>query len=285
MGGDVPMLDGTPPEDDDSVEDEDQVDSLAEAIDSTNEAFFPIKAPARPLSWTDPSPLDEHGDVYASSLEGLWLGTYGGHGLEFVNLSTGFVEMPAEDEDGAAGEEGYDSSDSEGMDRRVQYRRVITATKVTGDPNVPSGQVRQLGLLSTLRSGLTLAPLPDLLGRHPPPLGAPLPPPHHNSPLHLPHNLPGNLGARPALNSVPVPQQRRRPGLVRRDRPRVRAHRPDGVREPELDGRAGTVLEARGARVARGPGRRGGGREGGAHGRVDRGDSPPMGRPPEGGRL
>ncbi|GAA5834279.1 hypothetical protein JCM9279_004266 [Rhodotorula babjevae] len=111
--------------------------SLADIVDSASESFFPIKAPARPLSWDDPSPIDEHGDVLASSLEGLWLGTYGGHGLEFVNLTTGFVEMPVEDERG--GEEGgYGSSDSEGEDRRVQYRRVVTATKVTGDPNVPS---------------------------------------------------------------------------------------------------------------------------------------------------
>ena len=149
---DEPMLDGAraaragPDESDDS---DVERASLADIVDSTSESFFPIKAPARPLSWDDPSPVDEHGDVLASSLEGLWLGTYGGHGLEFVNLTTGFVEMPVEDEHGEEG--GYGSSDSEGEDRRVQYRRVVTATKVTGDPNVPSGQVRLSSSLRTRR--------------------------------------------------------------------------------------------------------------------------------------
>ncbi|BGP44725.1 hypothetical protein JCM10450v2_000539 [Rhodotorula kratochvilovae] len=144
IGNDMPMPDGsaTPNGDDDG---EDAADSLANAVDAAGESFFPLKAPARPLCWADTSPVDEHGEVYASSLEGLWLGTYGGHGLEFVHLSTGFVELPAGE--GDVTEEEYDSSDSEGMDRRSVYRRVVTATKVTGDPNVPSGQTSWLAIL------------------------------------------------------------------------------------------------------------------------------------------
>ncbi|GAA5918241.1 hypothetical protein JCM8208_007645, partial [Rhodotorula glutinis] len=143
---DEPMLDATRAAagSDDGDDSDVERASLADMVDSASESFFPIKAPARPLSWDDPSPVDEHGEVLASSLEGLWLGTYGGHGLEFVNLTTGFVEMPVEDEEERGG---YDSSDSEGEDRRVQYRRVITATKVTGDPNVPSGQTSWVAIL------------------------------------------------------------------------------------------------------------------------------------------
>ncbi|GAA5926497.1 hypothetical protein JCM3775_001034 [Rhodotorula graminis] len=147
---DEPMLDGTRAAagSDDSDDSDAERASLADLVDSASESFFPIKAPARPLSWDDPSPVDEHGDVLASSLEGLWLGTYGGHGLEFVHLTTGFVEMPVDEDEGRAEERrGYDSSDSEGEDRRVQYRRVVTATKVTGDPNVPSGQTSWVAIL------------------------------------------------------------------------------------------------------------------------------------------
>ncbi|GAA6047156.1 hypothetical protein JCM3770_006927 [Rhodotorula araucariae] len=144
VGNEVPLPDDSGPHGADGV-DGVAADALADAVDAAGEAFFPLKAPARPLSWDDSSPVDEHGEVYASSLEGLWLGTYGGHGLEFVHLSTGFVELPADE--GDVTEEEYDSSDSEGMGRRSIYRRVVTATKVTGDPNVPSGQTSWLAIL------------------------------------------------------------------------------------------------------------------------------------------
>ncbi|GAA5857024.1 hypothetical protein JCM8547_007922 [Rhodosporidiobolus lusitaniae] len=103
--------------------------ALADAIDSSSEAFFPIKPPARPLSFTSPFSINEHGEILASSLKGLWVGSYGGHGLEFVYLTTGFAEVP---------------SDSSGTAR---LHRLVTATKVTGDTNVPSGQTSWVALL------------------------------------------------------------------------------------------------------------------------------------------
>lgn len=117
-----------------------------EVVDTaTAEGFFPIKPPAEPLSWTNSqdrdhsAATDEHGHLLAHSLEGYWIGPYSSHGLEILNLTTGLAEFPANATDGSSSDE--DSSDSEDG-RRVTYRRVITATKVTGDPNVPSGQVR-----------------------------------------------------------------------------------------------------------------------------------------------
>lgn len=122
-----------------------------EVVDSaTAEGFFPIKSPAEPLSWTNSqdrnrdhtAATDEHGHLLAHSLEGYWIGPYSSHGLEILNLTTGLAEFPAT----AADDSSSDSSDDDSSDsedgRRVTYRRVITATKVTGDPNVPSGQVR-----------------------------------------------------------------------------------------------------------------------------------------------
>lgn len=121
-----------------------------EVVDSTPaEGFFPIKPPAGPLSWTTnhdrnrdhTTATDEHGHLLAHSLEGYWIGPYSSHGLEILNLTTGLAEFPANATDGSSSSDDDDSSDSEDG-RRVTYRRVITATKVTGDPNVPSGQVR-----------------------------------------------------------------------------------------------------------------------------------------------
>ncbi|GAA5972315.1 hypothetical protein JCM11641_002404 [Rhodosporidiobolus odoratus] len=139
--------------------------SLADAVDSSAEAFFPIKPPARPLSYADYSPLDEHGDIKAISLEGLWVGTYGAHGLEFVYLTVGFAEFPVGDEEreransavGPSQSTSFTSSTSPSQPR-TRLQRLVTATKVTGDPNVPSGQTSWIALLpssSTSLSGLS----------------------------------------------------------------------------------------------------------------------------------
>ena len=129
-----------------------------EVVDSAPlaEGFFPIKPPAEPLSWTTnrdrnrdrdhTAATDEHGHLLAHSLEGYWIGPYSSHGLEILNLTTGLAEFPANATDGSSSDDNDDDDDDDSSDsedgRRVTYRRVITATKVTGDPNVPSGQVR-----------------------------------------------------------------------------------------------------------------------------------------------
>lgn len=115
-------------------------EQLADRVDSAAEGFFPVKSPAQPLRWgleDHATATDAHGQLLAHSLEGYWVGSYSSHGLEILNVTTGLAEFPR---NGSAGEGDSSSSDSE--DEDVTYRRVVTATKVTGDPNVPSGQVR-----------------------------------------------------------------------------------------------------------------------------------------------
>lgn len=160
-GGFVLRVPGSPPEaassppadstnNDDNEGPSPELLADSEVVDSTPaEGFFPIKPPAGPLSWTTnhdrnwdhTAATDEHGHLLAHSLEGHWIGPYSSHGLEILNLTTGLAEFPANATDGSSSSDDDDSSDSEDG-RRVTYRRVITATKVTGDPNVPSGQVR-----------------------------------------------------------------------------------------------------------------------------------------------
>lgn len=63
------------------------------------------------------------------------VGTYSAHGLEFIYITVGIAEFPRQED--------ADSSDSENEYAAApSYHYVIQATKVTGDANVPSGQVR-----------------------------------------------------------------------------------------------------------------------------------------------
>ncbi|GAA6004292.1 hypothetical protein JCM10207_000654 [Rhodosporidiobolus poonsookiae] len=127
-------------------------DHLADAIDSSSEAFFPIHAPARPLSFSSPGATDEHGEIRASSLAGLWVGTYGPHGVEVVHLSVGFAEVPASLSPLEPGSPLSTSAAEDPLLRaasrpRTSYRRIVTATKVTGDANVPAGQTTWVAVL------------------------------------------------------------------------------------------------------------------------------------------
>ncbi|GAA6036618.1 hypothetical protein JCM8097_001254 [Rhodosporidiobolus ruineniae] len=144
--------------------------ALADAINHSEEAFFPIRPPARPLSFDDESKLDEHGDIRASSIEGMWVGTYGAHGLEFLHLSLGFAEVPVLPSGGEGGERlGSLNADESAptRTRTTSFRRVVTATKVTGDANVPSGQTTWLAVLppssslSSLDAASPSSPLSD----------------------------------------------------------------------------------------------------------------------------
>ncbi|BGP21618.1 hypothetical protein JCM10295v2_000493 [Rhodotorula toruloides] len=157
-GGFVLRLPGSPPQPlspplpsaDDASASASTDDQLADAVDASSEAFFPIKAPAKRLSWLDDSHADEHGELPAGSLEGLWVGTYSAHGLEFVYLTVGIAEFPRR------GSEDSDSEDADGGG--PSYHQVIQATKVTGDANVPSGQPSWIALLPATSSDIGLSP-------------------------------------------------------------------------------------------------------------------------------
>ncbi|GAA5885820.1 hypothetical protein JCM3774_002113, partial [Rhodotorula dairenensis] len=161
-------------------------DLIADPVDSAAEGFFPIKPPARPLSWDVPdltTATDEHGVLLAHSLEGYWIGPYSSHGLEVLNLTTGLAEFPSSaassssasrrrssrrtwapsssESDDQNDESSGSSSSSDSEDDGVTYRRVITATKVTGDPNVPSGQTSWIAILPAAPMSTHLANLAD----------------------------------------------------------------------------------------------------------------------------
>ncbi|GAA5826917.1 hypothetical protein JCM11251_002160 [Rhodosporidiobolus azoricus] len=126
--------------------------ALADAIDSSTESFFPIRAPAKSSTWDSPRALCEGGGIMASSIEGLWVGTYGAHGLEFVDIRIGFAEVPVSLTTAARGQTwaGLPSAinDIRAASRpRTRLQRLVTATKVTGDANVPSGQTSFMALL------------------------------------------------------------------------------------------------------------------------------------------
>lgn len=99
----------------------------------TGEEFYPIKSPSRPLTFDDNPAITPEGDITASSLEGLWVGSYGPHGLEFGWLSVKLHEESVSPEDGSR-----------------SYERVIDFVKATGDSNVPSGQVSWSAMLPSL---------------------------------------------------------------------------------------------------------------------------------------
>ncbi|KAJ8296951.1 hypothetical protein OF846_000215 [Rhodotorula toruloides] len=156
-GGFVLRLPGSPPQPvspplpsaDDAGASASTDDQLADAVDASSEAFFPVKAPARPLRWIDESHADEHGDIPARSLEGLWVGTYSAHGLEFIYITVGIAEFPRQED--------ADSSDSENEYAAApSYHYVIQATKVTGDANVPSGQPSWIAILPPTSADILL---------------------------------------------------------------------------------------------------------------------------------
>lgn len=151
----------------------------------TGEEFYPIKPPSRPLSFDNPPPPLVDGEVSAASLEGLWVGTYGGHGLEFGYLSVKLTLMESS------------------VEGQATWSRVVDFVKVTGDSNVPSGQVSWPSLLS-LSSLLTHASPPDILDSGPPPT-----PP-------LPLLFPTHLSRAPPLHPLlhPPPLVHLRPRLL-----------------------------------------------------------------------
>lgn len=81
----------------------------------------------RPL--TIPRPLTNSSDHPLARLNGLWVGSYGGHGLELLHLKycTDFSYSMV-DEDG-----------TEALSETAPH--ALVARKISGDPNVPHGQI------------------------------------------------------------------------------------------------------------------------------------------------
>lgn len=96
-------------------------DETEEVLRTEREDFYPIKKPTCLSGLLRASLVDGAGDVRADSLDGVWVGTYGPHGLEL-----GYVSVCYEDGPGA---------DSSNRTRLLQF------VKITGDQNVPSGEL------------------------------------------------------------------------------------------------------------------------------------------------
>ncbi|SCV68739.1 BQ2448_860 [Microbotryum intermedium] len=99
-----------------------------EIVRTDREEFYPIRAPPNKIKYGDtiPATVGPDGEILASSLEGLWIGTYGPHGLKFGFITVRLVAsdvMPSVHPDATV------------YDRHLEFR------KVTGDANVPSGQL------------------------------------------------------------------------------------------------------------------------------------------------
>ncbi|KAI5480005.1 metal homeostatis protein bsd2 [Pseudohyphozyma bogoriensis] len=94
-----------------------------ETVRTDQEEFFPIHPPSIPLGFDSPKVTNDEGDVLAQSLLGIWVGTFGSHGLEFGQLS--IQDVPSVD--GPLG--------------RLAGSRRLQFIKLTGDINVPSGSV------------------------------------------------------------------------------------------------------------------------------------------------
>lgn len=90
----------------------------------SREIFFPINRPNKPFSSLDLLNVDNlSGEILAESLTGLWTGTYGPHGAELSYVSVQHFITTDQD------------------DGRAVYGRSLNCVKVTGDDNVPAGEV------------------------------------------------------------------------------------------------------------------------------------------------
>ena len=95
-----------------------------EVVRTEREDLFALQAPAGPVAFDEPATTDASGEVLAAHLEGLWVGTYGPHGLEFGHLN---VRMERTGDLGPGG--------------GPLVARTLSLVKVTGDLNVGSGQI------------------------------------------------------------------------------------------------------------------------------------------------
>ncbi|KAL8283753.1 hypothetical protein RQP46_005548 [Phenoliferia psychrophenolica] len=114
------------------------------------ETYLPIHPPSRPLAFDSPPTTDAAGSILAASLEGMWVGTYGAHGLELGQLSVRCT-LPSE----PSKPYGVDcpiptESDLATPPQSSQVKRTLEFTKLTGDVNVPAGQISWVAELPPL---------------------------------------------------------------------------------------------------------------------------------------
>ncbi|KAK4050511.1 hypothetical protein OIO90_005094 [Microbotryomycetes sp. JL221] len=123
-----------------------ELEQQEEVVQPDGEEFFPVKAPARPVSAQDTPTSNVEGDVFARSLSGLWVGPYGGHGLEFGHFRLVAFITSVRVNEGSREDDSDDVSYGEiGLarpcSRTYRVSRLLEFVKVTGDANIPSGQV------------------------------------------------------------------------------------------------------------------------------------------------
>ncbi|KAH8922445.1 hypothetical protein BT69DRAFT_1350883 [Atractiella rhizophila] len=125
------------------------------------ELFYPIESPQsskshssrRRSSSLTSSSSSTFGTIPASSLEGLWTGTYGPHGMEVGHLSLR-TETRTRTEEIPVNETNFSVASDWPADDLPLTRTVTTThpilqyTKVTGDVNVPCGQVSWYAILN-----------------------------------------------------------------------------------------------------------------------------------------
>ncbi|GAA5923739.1 uncharacterized protein JCM15063_003747 [Sporobolomyces koalae] len=129
-------------------------DNLADAIDATGEAFFPIKPPAKPISWEEAASFNrsDETEISARSLEGMWLGSYGSHGLEFVHLSVSLSNPTSSPPSRPPTPDPDSSTCCDREQSGFAPIRILTATKITGDTNVPSGETTWIAFLDEVQA-------------------------------------------------------------------------------------------------------------------------------------
>lgn len=117
-----------------------------EIVRTDREEFYGIKSPAGPIQAGDSSNVAPNGEILAASLEGLWVGNYGPHGLEigYLSLKTDWLES-----------ETYAWTSADQRRETRQLARSLCFTKITGDSNVPSGQISFVAMLSPLHDRIS----------------------------------------------------------------------------------------------------------------------------------
>ena len=136
--------------------------------ENEQEYFFPIRGPLPSHASTAASPQRA---VLASSLQGLWAGCYAAHGYEFGTIVLRNVWTRLHTADEVALEQIYDDEGEEELEYSAEpsvvreplatdlegsikrRRSILEFIKVTGDTNVPAGQVSWVAILPSQHEG------------------------------------------------------------------------------------------------------------------------------------
>lgn len=108
----------------------------------TVENNVPIHSPLSTFQAHHRLSVESH-NVKAADLQGLWVGTYGPHGCEFGYISVRRERLPPNEPfDSALELEDEPLEDVlDSLASNVPHRRIVEYVKMTGDANVPSGQI------------------------------------------------------------------------------------------------------------------------------------------------